>query len=116
MILTYPDGPRAKDVRIAKSLRAKIVGLLFRRSMPDDEALFFPGINAIHTIGMQMPIDVLFLAGDVDGELEIIEAHENVGPRRSLRSRSADHTLELAAGALKRFGELPTHITLREAT
>lgn len=114
MVLLYDGEPRAQNVRVANSVKDKIVGLLFRKSMPDDEALFVPGINSIHTFGMQMNIDVLFLAGDVSsGTLEIVDAHHNVGPKRSLRSRTADHTLELAAGALQRFGELPTHVTLR---
>lgn len=114
MVLLYDGEPRAQNVRVANSAKDRIVGLLFRKHMPDDEALFFPGINSIHTYGMQMNIDVLFLAGDAaSGTLEIVDAYHNVAPMRTLRSRSADHTLELAAGALQRFGALPSHVTLQ---
>lgn len=114
MVLLYDGEPRAQNVRVANSAKDRIVGLLFRKHMPDDEALFFPGINSIHTYGMQMNIDVLFLAGDAaGGTLEIVDAYHNLAPMRTLRSRSADHTLELAAGALQRFGTLPSHVTLQ---
>lgn len=102
-------------MRVAKSAKDKIVGLLFRSSMPDDEALFFPGVNAIHTFGMQMTIDVLFLKGEL-GALEVVDVHHDVRPMRSVRSRVADHTLELAGGALRRFGLVPTVVSLRETS
>ena len=114
MVLLYDGEVRANNVRLASTTKDKIVGLLFRKAMEDDEALFFPNINSIHTFGMQMNIDVLFLAGDpASGELEVVEAHHDVRPMRSLRSRTADHTLELAAGALRRFGDVPAKVQIQ---
>lgn len=113
MVLLIDGVERARNVRLAKSVKDKIVGLLFRKSMPDDEALFFLQINSIHTYGMQMNIDVLFLAGKLP-RLEVVDAYHDVSPMRALRSRAADHTLELAGGALHRFGELPKYVELRD--
>lgn len=110
--LFYPDGPRAHRVLFATTFKDRLLGLMFRTSMENDDALFFEKTNAIHTYGMQMPIDVLFLAGDPTGEMEIISAHHGVAPMKTFRERGADHTLELRAGALCAFGEIPSRVRL----
>lgn len=112
MTLCYPDGPRARRLRFATSFKDKLIGLLFRSHMDTDEGLFFKGTNAIHTVGMRMPIDVLFLAGTPDGTLRVVEAHKRVAPMKTLTCKAADHVLELAAGALEQFGDVPSTIRI----
>ena len=51
----------ASKARMARSLRARAVGLLGRRELPPDEALIFPWCSSIHTVGMRFPIDVIFV-------------------------------------------------------
>jgi uncharacterized membrane protein (UPF0127 family) len=57
--------------------------------------MWFDRCNAIHTVGMRIPIDVVFL----DNDLRVVQIRPNVSPFRFIvRYTRACSVLELCAG------------------
>jgi uncharacterized membrane protein (UPF0127 family) len=87
----------AKEVRLAERWRERLVGFLNRKFIHPDEGLWFPDCAIIHTMGMQAPLDVLF----VDGENRVLRTLRNVAQNRLfVACRQASATIELGSGAL----------------
>ena len=85
----------------------RTIGLLGRRVLDYDDGLWFDRCGAVHTIGMRIPIDIVFL----DEEGCVVRADENVPPWRPVVSaRGARATLELAAGCCRRIGIAPGQV------
>ncbi len=90
------------DARMADKVWSRARGLLGRRSMGSEEALWIRPCGAVHTWGMGFPIDVVWL----DGEGRILNLRESLAPWRwawSGQSKARD-TLELAAGQIWESG------------
>jgi hypothetical protein len=51
------------DVRVARSPRARLLGLALLRDLPAGTALLIPRCGSVHTFGMCFRIDVVFLDG-----------------------------------------------------
>ncbi|PSQ15666.1 DUF192 domain-containing protein [Halobacteriales archaeon QS_8_69_26] len=87
----------AVDVETADSWRSKTLGLMFRPSVPDGYALVFPfdrvGRRAIHTVGVRVPIDVVWTAEGEVVRAETLPAWRGAGVAR------ADRVVEFPAGA-----------------
>ena len=85
----------------ALSRSARRRGLTGRMSMEPGEALVFPRCRQVHSFGMLIPIDVLFL----DRHGTVVKACHELPPRRvspvAWRARAA---IELPAGTLARTG------------
>ena len=73
-------------------------GLLGRASLAPDHALVIAPCSAIHTFGMQFPIDVIFAAGDG----RILKIRRNMRRGRMTGAIGAFATIEMAAGAADR--------------
>jgi uncharacterized membrane protein (UPF0127 family) len=86
-------------VALARRFLPRLVGLLGRRGLADDEALLLAPCNNIHTFFMRFRIDVVFL--DQDGAVLLIVPA--LRPWRVAAARRAYACLELAAGGAKRF-------------
>ena len=68
----------SREVIKAKSLLARIKGLLGRKKLPSDEVMWIDPCPSIHTFFMQFPIDVVF----VDKDMMVTKVHRNVKPWR----------------------------------
>lgn len=87
----------AEDVELARSFRQRLVGLMFRKSMPQGAALLLEPCNMVHTCFMRFTMDALFL----DGDGNILHVTENMKPwRQSPLVWGAKITLELPGGSL----------------
>lgn len=87
----------ARDVRVAERWLERLVGFLNRKHIAPDEGLWFPDCGLIHTVGMQAPLDVVF----VDEENRVLRALRNVERNRLfVACRRASATIELGSGAL----------------
>jgi uncharacterized protein len=60
---SIPAGDRL-TVHIARSRRARLLGLAFLRDLPADRALAIPACRSVHTFGMRFALDVVFLDTD----------------------------------------------------
>jgi len=92
----------------------RALGLLGRKTLNADEALWLEHCWGIHTVGMRFPIDVLFL----DQDLRILRVRANVQAGRfAVAHFKAYHVIELAAGTCEQFDLLPGDtMALSEAT
>jgi uncharacterized membrane protein (UPF0127 family) len=85
----------------ADTAATRTVGFLGRAQIADDEAMWFDRCSGIHTLGMRVPIDVVF----VDRSGTVLDVARNVKPWRFWVSRTGASTvLELAAGNAARQG------------
>jgi uncharacterized membrane protein (UPF0127 family) len=89
----------ATKVRKADNFLTRLVGLLKRKHLGPEEALWLMPSKGIHTIGMKFPIDVLFL----DKNCVILAIVSGMMPYRisgvQLRAFSV---LELPSGTIKK--------------
>jgi uncharacterized protein len=93
----------ATVVEAALDSRSRRKGLLGRDSLPDRHALILAPCNAIHTVGMRFPIDVLFVARDGC----VVKVVEQLPAWRAAAALRAAVTVELAAGSIRRSGVTP---------
>lgn len=82
---------------VARSLRTRTLGLMFRRGVPEayGKGLLFPDCASLHTFHMRFPLDVVFL--DRDGQpLKLLKT---VSPWRVVKGpRGTRHFLEVRSG------------------
>jgi len=74
--------------------------LLQTESLQSGDALWIAPCEAIHTIGMKWPIDVVF----IDGNYRVRKIARNVVPWRIAVCWAAASVIELSAGAVQPTG------------
>lgn len=83
------------SVELAHGLLQRIRGLLGRRRLPAGRAMHLRPCPAIHTVGMQFSLDVVFL----DGDMRVVRIVRDVAPFRMVGGgRTARSALEMQAG------------------
>lgn len=88
----------ASRVESARTFSRRLIGLMGRSTILDEQGLYIPGCKSIHTFGMKFAIDVLFL----DKEMKITKIVSRLKPyRMAFAPFSTRDTLELASGVLK---------------
>lgn len=96
----YKQGRSIARIEISDSFIARLVGLLGRAELADDQGMLLTRCRAVHTIGMRFPLDIVFL----DSSMRIRRVASQVVPWRFVSERSADRVLELSSGAARKFG------------
>lgn len=87
----------AHEVRIAYSLRARLLGLSRERSLPTRAGLLLSPARGVHTLGMRFAVDVVFLSR----QMRVLGLVPCVQPWRVLLApRGTGRVLELAAGQI----------------
>ncbi len=81
--------------RVAVKFGNRLKGLIGSNPLPPGEGMFFPNCNAIHTLFMSYPIDVVFL----NREYQVVKIVKNVKPWQPFiwGGKAAVHVLETAA-------------------
>lgn len=101
----------AREVELAQSFKQRLVGLMFRKSLPAGAALLLDPCNMVHTCFMRFNMDALFL--DKDGR--VLHVTENMKPwRQSPLVWGAKTTLELPGGALDGRVEKGQHVVFEK--
>ena len=94
------DGRLVAKARVASSIWSRFWGLMWRRSLPQGEALIIDPCNSVHTLFMRFPIDVTF----VDKDRRIVKIAEGVKPFRAAVGRGSRWVIEMPSGAAGRAG------------
>lgn len=95
----YLDGELVANARVASSWWWRLRGLLGVRRFEHPAGLLIPHCSSIHSLGMSIAIDVLYL----DDDFEVVKAVGAFKPWRiSFGGRRAKQTLELPAGSIER--------------
>ena len=85
----------AHEVRVARSLAARLIALSRERSLPTRAGLLLSPAFGIHTLGMRFPVDVVFLSR----QMRVLALVQRLEPWRVLLApRGTGLVLELAAG------------------
>lgn len=88
-------------VELANTFFKRLRGLMFRRSLAPNQALWLRPCNGVHTFWMFFAIDVIFL----DRELRIVKLVENMRPFRVTKPHlGARSVLEMAAHSISFAG------------
>ena len=90
----------AARVEVAGTSRVRRRGLLQVSSMDADAGLWIVPCEAIHTFGMKVPIDSVFL----DKQMCVRSVRRELRPGRIAICLRAHSVLELAAGTIERSG------------
>ena len=87
----------ARDAKFADTFLSRMVGLLNRTSLPNEEALVISHCNSIHMFFMKFPIDVIF----VDKDKTAVGLARNIKPfQLSPIFFKAYYAVELAQGVI----------------
>lgn len=94
----------AARVRRADGWLDRTLGFLPRAAIGPDEGLWFPRTRAVHTLGMRVVLDVVF----VDRAGTVVRIEANVPPGRwQVGDPRADAVAEFAAGFAATNGLMP---------
>ena len=101
----------ASSVEHARSLGARLMGLLGRDGLAEGAALVIEPCSSVHTLFMRFPIDVAFL----DARGAVVAVAPGLRPWRATRVHpAARRVVELPAGALARAGVREGDVLLEE--
>jgi len=78
----------------AEGFWQRLRGLMFFKSYPYEEALLFENCNAIHTLFLRFPIDVIFL----NKEKTILKISHGLRPWRLCFCKGAYYVIETPTG------------------
>ena len=107
--LLHNEDVVVQQLTIARTMLARMRGLLGRSTLEQHEGLWITPCTSIHMMFMRFPIDAVF----IDRDMHIVRIHERVKPWRFARGgRHAHSVLELAAGTAARKA-LATGMQLR---
>lgn len=101
-----------EKVELANNFYKRFMGLMYRKSMEENEGLLLDPCNQIHTFGMKFPIDTITISRDNI----ITKIDVKVGPGK-VRPKVKDgkKVLELTAGTCEKYGlELGDSIEFQE--
>jgi uncharacterized protein len=86
-------------VAVADSILGRLVGLLGRRSLPQDSGVWIVPANAVHTVGMMFSFDLVL----IDKEFKVVGLRELVRPFTvTWPNHRAESVLELPAHSIFR--------------
>ena len=110
LTVTTKAGPQKFEVEIADDDRERAVGLMFRRSMGEDEGMLFDfGEDEPASFWMRntyIPLDMLFIKAD--GTIESIAERTTPLSEKSVPSKGpVRYVLELNGGVSDKFGIAP---------
>ena len=103
---------RAHGWDVARGFRARLVGWIGRGALDPQAGLCLPACRAVHTFGMRVAIDVVF----VDRHLRVVRCVPALAPRRLAAAPGAFAVIELPAGAAARRGLRPGRVLGPDST
>lgn len=97
--------------KVAASFKDRLKGLIGKKSIASDEALFFNKCSSVHMFGMRFPIDVIYL----NHQLEIIKIENMLSPWSFSSFSKATSLVEVRAGQCQKLGlKVGDRLTLKE--
>lgn len=73
----------------------RLCGLMFRKTMPPEEALIFYRAPSIHTFFMRFDIDIIFL----NENKQVMKIYGNLKPNRMIYCSNSYYTIECLGGS-----------------
>src|ERR1051325_1883297 len=103
----------ATKIRKADSFLTRLLGLMRRKRLAPEEALWLVPGKAVHTVGMKFSIDVIF----IDRDKKVVAVVPGMAPNRATRFYFAAHSvLESPKGTIiKSRTETGDHLDISAA-
>jgi hypothetical protein len=94
---TREDAVIGESVQVADTFWTRLIGLMGRKSLAHGSGMLLNPCSSIHTCWMRIPIDVLYL----DGNMRVLALNTNLKPWRigTIRMRT-QKVLELPVGTI----------------
>jgi uncharacterized membrane protein (UPF0127 family) len=107
LVLNTDTGPHSFNIEIAKTSSEKILGLMYRRSLPADAGMLFlynrPQQVTFWMRNTYIPLDMVFIGAD--GRVQRIESHTEPFSLAAISSDGeVEAVLELNAGTADAIG------------
>jgi uncharacterized membrane protein (UPF0127 family) len=91
-------------IRVASTFGARLLGLMFHKSLPEGSGLLLAPCSSIHMCFMRMALDIVYL----DKERRVLGVQKGLKPWRLGRAaKGTAMVLELPAGTLERCALSP---------
>ncbi len=107
LVSIWQDGQcRIEQIRIARGLFERGIGLMFRKAVPAScgAGFLFPRCRDLHSFGMRFKLDVVWL----DAQGVVVEVRREIPPGKIIRGpKTAQHVFEVKAGTLPRLNAAP---------
>jgi len=87
-------------IKYAGTFFLRLKGLLGCKSLAPGEGLLLHPCSAVHTFGMKIPLDLLFL----DQNFSVLQVVTGLAPGFTARQKGARFVLELRAGIVEELG------------
>jgi uncharacterized membrane protein (UPF0127 family) len=100
---------RGLELREARSLPDRALGLAWLDDLPPEIGLLIPRCRSVHTFGMRFPLDVVFL----DPTAAVVCVVERLPPRRHAAVRRARSVVEIRGGLAGRFIDAGLEVAVR---
>lgn len=95
------DRKIADEISTANNFFSRLLGLMFKKKMNDNQGLLIVPCNQIHTFNMRFDIDVLF----IDKGNKIVYIEHSMKPGRATKMIKGAHSvLELCSGVSEKNG------------
>jgi uncharacterized membrane protein (UPF0127 family) len=88
------------SVKMADSYFTRLVGLIGKSQMDENEGLLLKKCKSIHTIGMRYNLDLVFM----DKTGKVLKCAEGIKPFRTASAKGAYYALELNQGVIQTQG------------
>ena len=112
MAVALTSAPLVIRLRRAQSFWDRLIGLAWRPVIDPHQALLIEQCRAVHTFGMRVPIDVVF----VSDQGVVLSAFDRLAPCRIATCLSGAHVIEFACGLISRLQIIPGDQILLEAS
>ena len=103
ILLHTASGVHALRIALADSFWRRLRGLMLAPPLAPDAGLLLTRCASVHCAFMRQTIDLVYL----DAQGTVLACVSGLKPWRASARRAARHTLELAAGAIARYGIRP---------
>ncbi len=90
-------------LKAAHTFSERLLGLIPQDKVAQDSGLIIEGCRAVHTMGMRVPIDLVFF----DHQLKVVKVVGAIGTGRIAFCSAAYGVIELASGSIHRLGLAP---------
>ncbi len=89
------------EVEDANTYFTRMMGLMFRKNLPENRGLLLTPCNQIHTFSMRFPIDAVYISHDNT----VIKIEKSILPRKICKTvRKSWKILELNGGIADKIG------------
>lgn len=85
------------SAKVASSFSSRLLGLMFKKKIKNEQALIFYQAPSIHTFFMRFPIDIIFL----DKKMKVKRIVNCLRPWKAIICKGAYATIEFSSGKIK---------------